>query len=329
MSIDFKPALSVIVPVYNVEPYLCACVDSILGQTFRDFEMILVDDGSTDGCPAICDAYVERDSRVRAIHKDNGGLSSARNAGMRATRAELLSFIDSDDFVHPQMLEALVTPLLADASVGVAMCAYRRCEGEDECDMGIRKLPAPEIMGAVCALETVYGNAVPNITFVAWNKVYRRELFEKSGVEYPEGKLYEDGFTTYRLLYEAENVALVDEQLYFYRVRPGSIVSGKKQVDERRMDELDADIEAWEFFRNKERSLATASTKALLRTCMSIWSDAGEDGYGPAAKKRAMDVYKDVWRDSSKTLQGEPSKWLAYGLFPYIPRMVGRVIIGL
>lgn len=329
MSIDFKPALSVIVPVYNVEPYLCACVDSILGQTFRDFELILVDDGSTDGCPAICDAYVERDSRVRAIHKDNGGLSSARNAGMRATRAELLSFIDSDDFVHPQMLEALVTPLLADASVGVAMCAYWRCDGEDECDMGIRKLPAPEIMGAVCALETVYGNAVPNITFVAWNKVYRRELFEKSGVEYPEGKLYEDGFTTYRLLYEAENVALVDEQLYFYRVRPGSIVSGKKQVDERRMDELDADIEAWEFFRDKVRSLATASTKALLRTCMCIWSDAGEDGYGPAAKKRAMDVYKDVWRASSKTLRGEPSKWLAYGLFPYIPRMVGRVIIGL
>lgn len=329
MSIECTPALSVIVPVYNVEPYLCACVDSILGQTFRDFELILVDDGSTDGCPAICDAYVERDSRVRVIHKDNGGLSSARNAGMRATRAELLSFIDSDDFVHPQMLEALVAPLLADASVGVAMCAYRRCDGEDECDMGIKKLPAPEIMGAVCALETVYGNAVPNITFVAWNKVYRRELFEKSGVEYPEGKLYEDGFTTYRLLYEAEKVALVDEQLYFYRVRPGSIVSGKKRVDERRMDELDADIEAWEFFRDKVRSLATASTKALLRTCMCIWSDAGEDGYGPAAKKRAMDVYKDVWHVSSKRLRGEPSKWLAYGLFPYIPRMVGRVIIGL
>lgn len=327
MSGESKPALSVIMPVYNVGPYLCACVDSILCQTFGDFELILVDDGSTDGCPAICDAYEGRDPRVRVVHKENGGLSSARNAGMRAARAELLSFIDSDDFVHPQMLEALTAPLLADASTGVAMCTYRRCDGEDECDMGTRKLPTPEIMGAVCALETVYGNVVPNITFVAWNKVYRRELFEKSGVEYPEGKLYEDGFTTYRLLYEAEKVALVDEQLYFYRVRPGSIVSGKKRVDERRMDELDADIEAWEFFRDKERSLATASTKALLRTCMGIWGDAGEDGFGPAAKKRVMDVYKSVWRASSKTLRLEPAKWVVYGSFLLWPRLVCRMIL--
>lgn len=322
-----KPTLSVIVPVYNVEPYLRACVDSILAQTFRDFELILVDDGSTDGCPALCDAYEGQDPRVRVIHKENGGLSSARNAGMRSARAELLSFIDSDDFVHPQMFQTLVSPLLVDACIGISMCTYQRCVGEDECDLRMKKLSEPEVIDAVRALEMVYADVVPNITFVAWNKVYRRELFERAGVEYPEGKLYEDGFTTYRLLYEADKAAIVDASLYFYRVRPGSIVSGKKNVDVRRMDELEADLEAWNFFRDKEKGLRIASTKTVLRTCVSIWVDAGDEGYGPIAKNKALSVYKTIWAKGSATLFHEPVKWAAYGLFPFIPRIISRFFL--
>jgi glycosyltransferase involved in cell wall biosynthesis len=124
-----KPTLSVIVPVYNVEPYLRACVDSILAQTFRDFELILVDDGSTDGCPALCDAYEGQDPRVRVIHKENGGLSSARNAGMRSARAELLSFIDSDDFVHPQMFQTLVARCLSTLASG-SLCVHTSAASE-------------------------------------------------------------------------------------------------------------------------------------------------------------------------------------------------------
>lgn len=325
MSAEYKPVLSVIVPVYNVEPYLRACVDSILAQTFRDFELILVDDGSTDGCPTICDSYAKLDGRVRVVHKENGGLSSARNAGMHVARGVLLSFIDSDDFIHPQMMEALTSPLLADSCVDVSMCAYLRCSVDAECDMGEMSLPRPQTMDSVQALEAVYGNSVSNLTFVAWNKVYRRTLFERTGVVYPEGKLYEDGFTTYRLLYGADKAVIVDAQLYFYRVRPGSIVSGKKRVDERRMDELDADIEAWEFFRDKEQSLAIASTKALLRTCMGIWIDASADDYGPTAKSQAMNVYKNVWNASSGLLRNEPVKWAAYGLFLHCPKYVSRM----
>ncbi len=328
MSAESKPALSVIVPVYNVEAYLGACIDSILGQTFEDFEVILVDDGSTDGCPAICDGYAERDGRVKVVHKANGGLSSARNAGMAAAHAGIYSFIDSDDLVHPQMLEALMAPLSADPSVGVAVCAYERIRGEEDCDLQVKSVPSAEIVDPVRALEVVYGNEVPNITFVAWNKVYRRSLFERSGVLYPEGKLYEDGFTTYRLLYEARKVAIVDARLYFYRVRPGSIVSGKKNVDESRMDELEADVEAWEFFRGRERSLAVASTKSLLRTCMGIWGDAGDGGFGPEAKRRAVSVYKKVWRESSKLLNNEPKKKLAYGLFAAMPYIAIRLFAG-
>ncbi len=325
MTVENKPALSIIVPVYNVEAYLGACVDSILGQTFDDFEVILVDDGSTDGCPAMCDGYAERDGRVKVVHKANGGLSSARNVGMAVASAEIYSFIDSDDLVHPQMLEALMAPLSADPSIDVSMCAYERCHGEEGCDLQARAIPPTGIVDAVRALEIVYGNEIPNITFVAWNKVYRRSLFERSGVLYPEGKLYEDGFTTYRLLYEARKIAIVDARLYFYRVRPGSIIWGKSNVNESRMDGLEADVEAWEFFHGKERSLAVASTKSLLRTCMSIWGDAGNDGYGPEAKRRAMAVYKKTWCESSRLLADEPKKKLAYRLFLIMPYVAVRL----
>ncbi len=319
------PALSVVVPIYNVEPYLHSCVESLLAQTFRDLELILVDDGSTDGCSAICDSYARLDSRVRVLHKENGGLSSARNAGMAIARASYLSFIDSDDLVHPQMLESLMLSLLRNEDVGASMCAYLRISSENECDMRKRVMPDAEVVESVHGLEMVYGNLVPNIAFVAWNKIYRRDLFDRSGVRYPEGKLYEDGYTTYRLLYEAEKVAILDEPLYFYRTRPGSIVSGRSQVDERRMDEIEADIGAWDFFRDKEKSLAIASAKSLLRTCMSVWRDAGDEGYGPEAKRQAMATYKSTWQACCKLLASEPKKWVAYSLFRFFPEVVSRV----
>ena len=322
------PVLSVVVPIYNVEPYLRSCVESLLAQTFRDIELILVDDGSTDGCSAICDSYARLDSRVRVLHKENGGLSSARNAGMGIARASYLSFIDSDDLVHPQMLESLMLPLLRNEDVGASMCAYLRISSENECDMRKRAMPDAEVVGSVRGLEMVYGNLVPNIAFVAWNKIYRRDLFDRSGVRYPEGKLYEDGYTTYRLLYEAEKVAILNEPLYFYRTRPGSIVSGRSHVDERRMDEIEADVEAWDFFRGKEKSLAIASAKSLLRTCMSVWRDAGDEGYGPEAKKQAMAAYKSTWRNAAALLSNEPGKRIIYWLFPLAPRLVGNLILG-
>lgn len=326
MNVERKPVVSVIVPVYNVERYLQDCIDGILKQTFCDYELILVDDGSTDGCPAVCDAYAVQDNRVRVLHKANGGLSSARNAGMDAARADLFSFIDSDDLVHPQMLETLVGPLLDDNAVDISMCAFERCCNSDDCDMRHRELPELRVVDSVSALENIYGNIVPNIGFVAWNKVYRRSVFEQSGVLYPEGKLYEDAFTTYRLLYEANKVAVVDERLYFYRVRPGSIMSEGKKVDERRIDELEADTGAWEFFRNKEKTLAVASTKTLLRTCIGIWRDADEEGSALVAKKHAMDVYRTAWKMSSGLLNTEFKKKAAYGLFLVAPRIACHLI---
>lgn len=143
-----KPTVSIIVPVYNVEKYLPACIDSILAQTFRDFELILVDDGSPDSCPALCDAAAEKDGRIRVIHQTNGGVSSARNFGLERAEGEYIGFVDADDSVAPVYLEWLYEALDA-CSAPIAMCAYRYVqEGRKPETRSQPERPAPELVTA-------------------------------------------------------------------------------------------------------------------------------------------------------------------------------------
>lgn len=210
--------ISVIVPVYNVEKYIRRCLDSILVQSFRDFDLVLVDDGSPDGCGAICDEYAERDSRVHVIHRENGGLSAARNSGidwaLENSDSRYLTFIDSDDWVHPQFLESLLSSACAmDAAVSMAgMCRVTDFDPET---MAPKKLPEPQCLPA----EELFLQR-EDFNF-AWGKLYRKELFRT--LRYPEGKIFEDVFTTYRALFAVEKLALVDEPLYFYYYNPEGI----------------------------------------------------------------------------------------------------------
>lgn len=205
-----QPEISVIVPIYKVEPYLCRCVDSILGQTFSDLEVLLVDDGSPDGCGAICDEYAKKDARVRVIHKPNGGLSSARNAGIEAAKGAWIAFIDGDDWIDPDMMNILHTAALRHGAQ-VAECSYRRIykdriEEETPCTGAC-------IEGTnVDALEGMYD--WKNFKPVAWNKLYRREVI--GDTRYPEGRLHEDEFTTYRFDWNAEKLVFVDASEYNY-----------------------------------------------------------------------------------------------------------------
>ena len=239
------PLISVIVPVYKVEPYLHRCVDSILNQTFSDFELILVDDGSPDNCGAICDEYAAKDSRVVVIHQENGGLSAARNAGIDWSFAnsdsEWLTFIDSDDWVHPQYLEILLFGVM-----------------EHGCTMSIGKY---HTVDHVITMEYIHKPRVqaldPRVTYLtwfyfsvtAWVKMYRKELFRD--IRYPVGKLCEDAFTTYKLLFQSNRVAVIDEQLYYYYQNEGSIMHTPWRPA--KMDE----IAAWEthiaFFRKRKQ----------------------------------------------------------------------------
>ena len=204
------PQISVIVPVYKVEPYLHRCVDSILAQTFTDFELILVDDGSPDNCGVICDEYAQKDSRVVVIHQANGGLSAARNAGIdwafANSDSEWLFFVDSDDWIHPKSLEALMAGVLQ-TGCSVVIGSFENTKGESP-------LVDENALSAVVWDVSAYFREYTVNAIVAWGKLYQKESFRS--IRYPVGKIHEDDFTTHQIMFSFEKIAFVEQPIYAY-----------------------------------------------------------------------------------------------------------------
>lgn len=224
--------ISVIVPVYNVEMYLKKSVDSILNQTYKNLEIILVDDGGTDGCPDICDGYKEQDNRVQVIHKENGGLSDARNAGLVVARGEYIAFVDSDDYLKPNMYELLVNALEA-ADADIAVCNFETVnqEGTPILERNLHQAICDEVISGKEAVCRLCG---PNYEYyvTAWNRLYRKEIVK--GILFPKGKIHEDEFTAHLFYGAAKKVACVKEAAYSYVVREDSIMTrkyGKRNLD--------------------------------------------------------------------------------------------------
>ncbi len=212
--------ISVIVPVYRVEKYLPACIDSILNQTFTDFELILVDDGSPDRCPEICDETAKRDARVRVIHQANQGLSAARNAGIEAARGAWLSFVDSDDFLAPDFLETLHDAAVRAGGADCALCGVQLTDEAGE-KIGQPLSVADGVRTGRSILETLC--RAPEITYlVAWNKLYRRDVFQT--LRYPVGMQNEDTYLAAELFDTVQTVICVSKPMYFYRQRADSIM---------------------------------------------------------------------------------------------------------
>lgn len=223
------PEVSVIVPIYNVELYLSRCIDSILAQTFTDFELILVDDGSPDKCGEICDKYAAQDKRIHVIHKENGGLSDARNAGiewtLNNTSCLWITFVDSDDWVHPEYLEILYK-VCKDENVKVCACGYIRVKGQSS--EGITLVPPKK---TILSNEDFFCN-YPGISVISCAKLFHISLF--INIRFPRGRIHEDEFTTYKLLFSCELIGYINYQLYFYFENDKSITRSKwtpKQMD--------------------------------------------------------------------------------------------------
>lgn len=256
------PVISVIVPVYRVEKYIRRCVDSILAQSFRDYELILVDDGSPDCSGAICDEYAARDPRIRVIHKENGGLSSARNAGIDAASGEYLFFMDSDDVIHPDTLRILyecIDKTGAEISVG----EFTRFSEED----AITFLPWDENYTVLTNLEALNaffdGRESLHSLVSACSKLIHRNMF--GDIRFPVGRLFEDEFTTYKLYYHAANIAFCGATLYYYFVNDDGIT--RNLTMNKRFDEYDAQWERIEFFRkNGLDALLGKAAMTFLRT---------------------------------------------------------------
>lgn len=235
--------LTVIVPVYKVESYLEKCVDSILSQSFQDFDLVLVDDGSPDDCPAICDDYAKQDKRITVIHKENGGLSDARNAGidwaMENSRSKWLAFVDSDDFLHEDYLKSLYDAAMME-SADLAICDFCRVnDAEQSIDesSGFFNLSTSDKDVLFSCLDKNW-RIVP-----AWNKLYAKQMFRH--MRFPSKKIHEDEFVIYQVLWDCKKAVLIDQKLYYYRCRENSIMA--KESPSSRMDGLEAALNQYEF----------------------------------------------------------------------------------
>lgn len=272
--------ISIVVPVYNVEPYLPFCLDSVCSQSYRNLQIILVDDGSTDQCPGICDAAAAKDERIQVIHKMNGGLSDARNVGMDIADGEFITFVDSDDWLGLHFVQDLYEACIGTgADIGIGN--YVRIASQPEQDKKCRKLQNDfmEEMGdpqqwitlsSKESLTACYLSQKHGMNFTTWGKLYRTSLWKNHRVTFPVGRIHEDAFTTYKLFYYSGDTVYTDEVLYYYRQTEGSIM--QKPFDLSRLDGLDAAEGAWKFFlENSENDMASLAGNYYCRLYFNIY----------------------------------------------------------
>ena len=235
--------ISLIVPVYNVEKYLEKCVNSILKQTYKNLEIILVDDGSTDESAEICDKLKKDDNRIVVVHKTNGGLSDARNVGIGIATGNYLGFIDSDDYIQKDMYEYLYK-LIKENNADISICNYMTIY-EDK-DFQVEKIPNEiQAYTKIDAMrELLKRNQIQDY---AWNKLYKRNLF--NNIKYPVGRKMEDLGTTYKLFDKADKIIIGNQKKYFYLQRMGSIVNNK--TIDLFIDKYELTLERYNYLKSK------------------------------------------------------------------------------
>jgi len=255
-----SPKISIIVPVYKVEKYIHKCVDSILNQTFKEFELILVDDGSPDNCGNICDEYVNKDERVKVIHKENGGLSSARNAGIDIAKGEYIGFVDSDDYIEPDMYEILY-----------------KVSKENKCDIvscsSIIHYPNRKVIngghGIIIhnkedAMKTMLEGKLYDE--VVWVKLFKKSVI--GDIRFPIGRIYEDTAFTYKVIDRARKVGAIGEAKYNYIKHENSIMSNA--IKDIKIDAIIAYEEMYKFMEEKYPELCDLVTLKLANNSMTV-----------------------------------------------------------
>ena len=272
--------ITVIVPIYNVELYLRKCIDSITGQSYKNLEIILVDDGSQDKCGLICDEYAEKDSRVRVIHKENGGLSDARNAALDVMKGEYVTFIDSDDYVATEYISYLYD-LIKHNDADIAICGYKYITEDGKVLNHLVDDDTVMIMDQEKAFfELLKSKYFSNS---ACSKLFRADCFE--GIRYPYGRLYEDVATTYKTFFKSEKIVFGANPLYFYLYRVGSI--SKQQFSLARMDGIYFAEEMVKDITQKYPSLCQIGDCRLFDSYLAVLSLISQKDY--------PDIYKQVW----------------------------------
>ena len=307
-----EPLVSVIIPVYKVEQYLDQCIDSIVHQTYKDLEIILVDDGSPDNCPQICDQWAKMDPRIKVYHKSNGGLSDARNVGVQLCTGEYICFVDSDDWAEPMMVESMLSACIANNTL-IAVCG-RYDYFEEKKDRRISKCPvADEAVHSVeFASKMLKGN---NCDSSACSKLYHKSVWGK--VCFPVGRIYEDVAVLYRVILSVPRVSTVKLPLYNYRRRLGSIV--QSDFSEKLFDypyntrKMLADVKR--NYPELYEEACWAHTKALLRVLDKL----------SRTDRKTYRRYREEFRALQKELNSLKIVWKSSAIFSSNDRIYNRI----
>lgn len=249
----YTPLVSIIVPIYKVEPYLRRCVDSIVCQTYTNLEIILVDDGSPDTCPQICDEYANKDKRIVVIHKKNGGLSDARNAGLNSCKGEYISFIDSDDYVDYDFIESLIEPIKKNSYDFVIADHLSSNEKKGSMHLSCKEGP---IQDNLKIIRTYCSQQYPPS---AWAKLYKFSFLKNNQFHFQKGLLFEDQLWSCILACSAERIFVIRKQIYHYTIRMDSIMQSSNIDFFKRLS-------AWCFILDKEQEALSAYKIKLKKT---------------------------------------------------------------
>ena len=317
--------VSVIVPVYNVAPYLREALDSVVNQTYKDLEIIIVDDGSDDGSASICEEYASSDPRIKLIHQANNGLSGARNTGLESATGDFVSFVDSDDSVSPVFIEKLVNAINS-ASASIAICRYSAIFASGSMDGVAASSVFPIInAGLYYRHEAIKLLVDEKLSVNVCNKLFRRELW--SDVRFPEGHFYEDAEPVFKLVDKAECVVLVDDALYNYRQQRTDSITSSVSLDKIN-DCISAHFKISEFIRNNlsdiiPESLYLKKHQRILPFLIISYIKLVKSGTKDKALKREIRAYilKYKREVGMKTL--EPKAKLYYWIIKVCPGFMG------
>lgn len=321
-----NPLISVIVPIYNVEKYLARCVDSIVNQTYKNLEIILVDDGSPDSCPQMCDDYAKKDSRIKVVHKKNGGLSDARNAGMAVAKGEYISFIDSDDYVSDDFFECLLDVMNKENS-DIAECSVVKFYEDNRFDefsddLSVKTYDTQDAMSALIAENPFHQHV--------WNKLYKTELVKD--IPYAVGKLNEDEFWTYQVFGRANKVSKLNKTMYYYFQRNSSIMGVGYNI--RRLDALEGKANRQKYIENNFPELSTQAKIDLYGSCMFAYQSVLKFMSG-ADKKNALELirkYRKMYNlsfDEINTIKDSSKKYFMFAKFNFYLCCKMRAVCGI
>lgn len=315
-----KPLISIIVPIYNVENYLQECIESLLIQTYRNLEILLIDDGSTDLSGNICDEYANRDSRISIVHKENGGLSDARNAGLKAASGEYYMFIDSDDYISQNLVEKMYLSVIQN-NCDIAICNMIRVFEDGTTEPFYQPGHNVDVLLGDKRFDTLNQPSV-------CNKLFRSELF--NDLFFPKGKFYEDTFVYHVLAYRARNIVLTGEDGYWYRSRKDSILGQPKYTD-RYFDFVEAVWQRVNFLLN--HNVQPYADEACLSLYVAysnakhfIVKTASNKNKFIVAKKQYLEAYRRLLY-GRKTNNGLKQK-IRLVLLRYIPKLHKKLYWG-